>query len=64
MSTAFLTVKELAQALGVCEATIWRQARKGTLPGVRVGKLWRFSPAILEPKPPTESKAMKRLRML
>lgn len=60
---AFLTVKELAAALRVCEHTILRQAKKGTLPGVRVGKLWRFSPAILD-KPIEEAKHMRRLRSL
>lgn len=61
---AFLTTRELAAALKVCEHTILRQAKKGKLQGVRVGKLWRFSPAILEPPPAVESKHLRRLRSL
>ena len=62
---AFLTTRELAVALHVCEHTILRQAKKGTLRGQRVGKLWRFPKTLLDaPAPVGESKAMKKLMRL
>lgn len=65
---AFLTTRELALALHVCEHTILRQAKKGALKGVRVGKLWRFPNTILDVPPHVESKtmskAMRKLRIL
>jgi hypothetical protein len=35
MMPAFLTTRELAVALGVCEHTILRQAKRGQIPGAR-----------------------------
>lgn len=44
-----LTVAETAARLHVSEATIYRHARRGLLPGaVRVGPLWRFDPSRLD----------------
>jgi len=37
-----LSVREVAHFLGVDEATVYRKARAGQLPTVRVGRLWRF----------------------
>lgn len=37
-----LTVAETAKKLGLSEATIYRLARAGDLPGARVGRSWRF----------------------
>lgn len=39
---AFLTTREVASLLRCTETTVRRQARAGTLPGVRYGKEWRF----------------------
>ena len=38
-----LTTQEAAQQLKVSVSTVTRMARSGRLPGMRVGKLWRFS---------------------
>jgi excisionase family DNA binding protein len=44
-----LTSEELAEWLGVATDTIRYEARRGRLPGRKVGKEWRFSKeAILE----------------
>ncbi|MGO9242864.1 MAG: helix-turn-helix domain-containing protein [Bryobacteraceae bacterium] len=40
---AFMTTAEVAWLLRYTETTIRRQARAGTLPGVRYGKEWRFA---------------------
>ncbi len=37
-----LDAREVAKLLGVHRATLQRMARDGQLPGVKVGKLWRF----------------------
>lgn len=37
-----LSVREVAQVLNVAEATVYRKARVGELPTVRIGRLWRF----------------------
>ncbi len=39
-----LTVNELAALLNVSEATIYRQARAGTIPNFKVGNAVRFDP--------------------
>jgi excisionase family DNA binding protein len=42
------TVKEVAEFLRLKEATICRLASEGKLPGVKVGKSWRFDMDALE----------------
>jgi len=37
-----LNVREVAKLFGVNHATLLRMARSGQLPGVKIGKLWRF----------------------
>jgi excisionase family DNA binding protein len=39
----FLTIEEAAKKLKVAKATIYRMARKGKLPAVKFGKVWRIS---------------------
>ena len=39
---AYLTLKEVARLLGVCEKTVYRLLGKGELPAVKVGRQWRF----------------------
>ncbi len=43
-----MTVKEVAGFLRLKEATVCRLASEGKLPGVKVGKSWRFDRAALE----------------
>jgi excisionase family DNA binding protein len=37
-----ISAKELASYLGINEMTVYKHANSGALPGVRLGKLWRF----------------------
>jgi excisionase family DNA binding protein len=37
-----LNVREVAKLFGVNHAMLLRMARSGQLPGVKIGKLWRF----------------------
>lgn len=39
----YLTVEETAKRLKVTPVTIYRMARAGKLPAVKVGKAWRIS---------------------
>lgn len=43
-----LTVEQAAERLQLSEATVYRLARAGDLPGVRVGRSWRFDPRRLD----------------
>jgi excisionase family DNA binding protein len=61
LHAAFLTTKELAAALAVCEATVCRAAKKGLLPAVRIGRRWRFPKRLLEELPGTDPTSRKKL---
>lgn len=37
-----MTVAELAEYLRVNEATVYRLAQEGQIPGMKVGRQWRF----------------------
>ena len=39
-----LTVKEIAEKLQVSEAQIYRMVKKGTIPFVEIGGVYRFEP--------------------
>lgn len=43
-----LTVTEAAEALRLNRATVWRWAKDGKIPAVRVGRAWRISEAAVE----------------
>jgi excisionase family DNA binding protein len=43
-----LTVHEVAEYLRVSEAKVYRLAREGHLPVVRLGKTWRFRKDLLD----------------
>lgn len=43
-----LTLREAAKKLRVAEVTLYRLARQGRLPAVKVGGGWRFKPEVLE----------------
>lgn len=38
-----MTVKEVANYLRLAESTVYRLAKKGSLPGRKLGGNWRFS---------------------
>lgn len=40
--TTLLTAQEVAERLGVTEAWVWAQARKGLIPHVQLGRYRRF----------------------
>ena len=44
--TAFLTVDEAADQLRVHPATIRRMIKRGEMPAVRVGRLWRVDASV------------------
>lgn len=39
----YLTIDETAKKLKVAKATVYRMARKGRLPAVKFGRVWRIS---------------------
>ena len=43
-----MTVKEVSDFLRLKEPTVCRLASEGKLPGVKIGKSWRFNKAMLE----------------
>ena len=47
MAKEILDVAGAAELLGVSPWTIYQLARKGTIPGTRVGKEWRFARQVL-----------------
>ncbi len=42
------SLEETAELLGVHHTTLRRMARRGEIPYVRVGRLWKFDPQALE----------------
>jgi len=44
----FLTIKDVADLLNVHPMTIYRLLKRGRLPGVRLGGIWRFSRKAIE----------------
>jgi excisionase family DNA binding protein len=42
LMTNFVTAKELGQYLKLSEATIYKLALTGQLPGFKIGNSWRF----------------------
>ena len=45
MSEAAVDAREMARLLGVSPDTVRRRAALGELPGVRIGRQWRFWPS-------------------
>lgn len=43
MSKSVLTLKEVAEYLGVHPDTIRRQIKKGKIPAFKIGYVWRFN---------------------
>jgi excisionase family DNA binding protein len=48
MSNHDLSLAEFAALTGVSKETVWRNVRKGNIPGFRVGKQWRISRETVE----------------
>ena len=44
----YLTVEEVAELFGFSASAVYRLARRGVLPGFKMGGSWRFSRQILE----------------
>ena len=42
MDDSLTTVEEVAKYLKVEESTVYTWAKKGKLPGMKVGRFWRF----------------------
>ena len=42
MQRSILTVDEVAKYLGIVPGTVYRKARNGEIPAVKMGKIWRF----------------------
>ena len=45
---SILTAQDVAHLLAVDQITVYRLARKGQLPGFKVGNQWRFDRGVLE----------------
>ncbi len=43
-----LSAKEIAEYLGINEMTVYKYAKDGRLPAIRIGKLWRFDAAKID----------------
>jgi len=41
--TEYLTIDEAAKRLKLAKITIYRMARRGELPAIKLGKAWRIS---------------------
>lgn len=41
-SDEFLTIEEVAKIFRVAEATVYRMARKGEIPAIKFGRVWRI----------------------
>ena len=46
--TRIMTVDEVARYLGVVPDTVYRKARRGEIPAVKMGKIWRFPKETLD----------------
>ena len=43
-----MTTKELAEYLKLHEITISKYAKQGLIPGIRIGRLWRFDKVAID----------------
>ncbi len=46
--TRVMNVDEVARYLGVVPDTIYRKARRGEIPAIKMGKMWRFPKETLD----------------
>ncbi len=45
MKESWMTLKQIAEHLGVSKETIYRYLHRNQIPAYKVGKLWRFLPS-------------------
>lgn len=57
-----LTLQEVARYLKLSPDTIYRRAKRGEMPAVRVGKLWRFPKDLIDKWLRERAKATKGRR--
>jgi len=43
-----LSVEEVAEYLGLAKDTVYRKAKTGEIPGVRIGRSWRFPQDVID----------------
>lgn len=43
MEDEYLTIEEVAKRLKISKITVYRMARRGQLPAIKFGKVWRIS---------------------
>ena len=48
MEKILMSVKEVAEYLGVCQMTVYRHAERGKIPAIKIGRLWKFRKKIIE----------------
>jgi excisionase family DNA binding protein len=48
MTNDIMTASELAEYLRLNEVTIYRLAQEGKLPGLKVGRQWRFKKEVID----------------
>ena len=48
MDGMIMTVRDVAEYLRVSEAKIYKMAKEGNVPAVRIGKSWRFKRELLD----------------
>ena len=48
MIRKIMTVAEVAQYLSIVPDTVYRKARRGEIPAVKMGKVWRFPKEALD----------------
>ena len=48
LETGIMNVHDVAEYLRLSEAEVYKLARKGSLPALRLGKLWRFRKDLLD----------------
>jgi excisionase family DNA binding protein len=46
--TEIMTTKEISKYLKLNEVTILKYSKKGQIPAIRVGKVWRFDKEIID----------------
>ena len=48
VESEIMTVQEVAQYLRLAEATVYKLAQAGEIPGMKVGRAWRFKRELID----------------